>query len=245
MTGDYIHLEDMGKLVSGLKQRHYLTERADEFAQKSVKPEQLPIPFNAFEFNRPIPSKEDFQRAAEVLGIDEINLNSQITHLLAFVAEDEHAAAMFKKLLTYYKMTDFAKEKITNHRLRSEQARILSRTKEVTDRNAERLEKFKLTNHAYRNQLATNKEQIEARRNKLVRSMNKAIINAGGDNNLSPADRAAFEVLDKHGLIGWDGAYRQCRAQDIELMDVLELADIIIKVIKAVQPFKIREKKDG
>lgn len=243
MTGDYIHLEDMGKLVSSLKQRHYLTDRADEFAQRSVKPEPLPATFNAYDFNRPIPSKEAFERAAEQLNIDPINLNSQLTHLLEFVCENDQAADMFKKLLTYYKMCDFPKEKITNYRLRTERDRLEKRRVEVTARNTERLEKFKLTNHAYRNQLATNKEQIEARRNKLVRSMNKAIITAGGDKNLSPADRAAFEVLEKYGLVDWDGQYQQCRARDIELIDVLDLADIIIEVIKAIQPFKQKKKE--
>lgn len=242
MSNDYIHLDDMGKLTSALKQRHYLVNRAEEFAMRTVRLEQVPEPFVTLEKERPVYSSTELLELAEMLGMDELLLNVQLHDFYNFIKENEEALKLFKRLLIMQKMAGSTRMQILEYRFKERRNSVEQRIETVTKNNEDRIKKALTTNTAYKNQLKENAEHLTARKNKLVKSMNKALERAGSPYELSQADLAAFNVLNHHKLIGMSGTRYCVNALELDLKDPLDLAAIVIEVIKAVQPFKRMEK---
>lgn len=236
--GDYINVPDMGKLYESSATAVRLADQRGRHLHVSQETE--PEEFNAIYKAR---ISEGSRVYAEVMddfakahNINPDNVVLFEANMFAVAMEHEDVADDIKRLMT--KVLMFADSKQTGiqrgqiHRIRVNYDE--KRNRVIRD-NTERREKAERNNLAYSKVIRQNDIAVEARRAKMIKSMNKALERAGNPTELSSSDYDIYRMFHAWDWVGHDGSRFCCKEQVILAEPLSEFVEKIWQVLQTVK----------
>lgn len=234
--GDFFHREDIGKLIGAASSVTHLAKQHENAT--GFKPNRLPSEFVSIR-DKPLDPLKDFEEPLQLchlIGVDETEFNVVFGNLINLALEFEDIRDEFKRLFMLAKLRATPRMQSLRAILAAERRRYDNNLQAAIEGNAKRREEWKRNNDHFLRRSKEQTELMKTRKEKFIRSINKALEKAKVPSNLSESDKRVYAVLERHKWAGYDGS-RFCAAEgNIMMATPEETKAIMMEAIGVTKP---------